>query len=85
MATAVDTPRIQQLASYLNFQARITITDGRIFIGTFMCVDKQKNVILANTKEYRGAEERLVGLVMIPGKHLVKMETEDLEVSPLYT
>ncbi|CAO3689828.1 unnamed protein product [Rhizopus microsporus] len=50
-----------------------------------MCVDKQKNVILANTKEYRGAEERLVGLVMIPGKHLVKMETEDLEVSPLYT
>lgn len=94
-----DTPNIQKLASYLNFQARIKITDGRIFVGTFMCIDKQKNVILANTKEYREGwflvikvqlliylleEERLVGLVMIPGEHLVKMETEDLEVSPMY-
>ncbi|KAG1473274.1 hypothetical protein G6F56_001048 [Rhizopus delemar] len=79
-----DTPNIQKLASYLNFQARIKITDGRIFVGTFMCIDKQKNVILANTKEYREEEERLVGLVMIPGEHLVKMETEDLEVSPMY-
>lgn len=80
-----DTPNIQKLASYLNFKARIKITDGRVFIGTFMCIDKQKNVILANTREYREDEERLVGLVMIPGEHLVKMETEDLEVSPLYT
>lgn len=24
-------------------------------------------------------EKRLVGLVMIPGKHLVKVETEDLD------
>lgn len=48
-----DTPNIQKLASYLNFKARIKITDGRVFIGTFMCIDKQKNVILANTREYR--------------------------------
>ncbi|KAI9279998.1 hypothetical protein BY458DRAFT_501012 [Sporodiniella umbellata] len=80
-----NTPNIQKLQSYLNFQARIQITDGRLFVGTFMCIDKQKNVILANTKEYREEEERLVGLVMIPGEHLVKMETEDLEVSSAYT
>lgn len=33
-------------------------------------------------------ERRLVGLVMIPGKHIVKIETEDLDVpteSSLYT
>lgn len=32
------------------------------------------------------AEKRMVGLVMIPGKHLVKIETEDLELpSSMYT
>ena len=102
----VDTQNIKKLRSYLNFKARVTITDGRIFIGTFVCTDKQKNIILAQTKEFRGGkkkemkmgmtrwggkaknviinnrqidEHRMVGLVMIPGKHLVKIETEDLD------
>ncbi|KAI8374281.1 uncharacterized protein BYT42DRAFT_615455 [Radiomyces spectabilis] len=76
---AADTENIRQLESYLNFKARIKITDGRVFIGVFVCIDKQKNVILAHTEEFRGNEQRLVGLVMIPGKHLVSMETEDLD------
>ncbi|KAI7852305.1 hypothetical protein BDC45DRAFT_192857 [Circinella umbellata] len=75
----VDTQNIKKLRSYLNFKTRITITDGRVFIGTFVCTDKQKNIILAQTKEFRGDEHRMVGLVMIPGKHLVKVETEDLD------
>ncbi|KAG2219971.1 hypothetical protein INT45_002185 [Circinella minor] len=75
----VDTQNIKKLRSYLNFKTRITITDGRIFIGTFVCTDKQKNIILTQTKEFRGDEHRMVGLVMIPGKHLVKVETEDLD------
>ncbi|KAI8640873.1 hypothetical protein BD408DRAFT_313262, partial [Parasitella parasitica] len=61
--------------------SRIRITDGRIFIGTFVCIDKEKNIILAHTEELRGgSKKRLVGLVMIPGKHIVKIETEDLDV-----
>lgn len=96
---ATDTDNIAQLRGYLNHKARIAITDGRVFIGTFVCTDKQKNIILAHTTEYRGGtalltmgplvtshalflfldEHRIVGLVMIPGKHLVKMEIEDLE------
>ncbi|KAJ8662664.1 hypothetical protein O0I10_001628 [Lichtheimia ornata] len=74
-----DTDNIARLRGYLNHKARIAITDGRVFIGTFVCTDKQKNIILAHTTEYRGDEHRIVGLVMIPGKHLVKMEIEDLE------
>ncbi|KAI7908244.1 uncharacterized protein BX663DRAFT_464895 [Cokeromyces recurvatus] len=75
-----DTENIRKLKSYLNFKCRIKITDGRTFIGTFVCIDKQKNIILAHTEEFRENEKRLVGLVMIPGNHLVKVETEDLEV-----
>jgi hypothetical protein len=29
-------------------------------------------------------EQRLVGLVMIPGKHLLKMDIEDLDASDEY-
>ncbi|CAJ0839027.1 8077_t:CDS:2 [Entrophospora sp. SA101] len=67
-----DTPKIQQLRSYLNLRAQITISDGRIFNGTFMCIDKYKNIILSQTEEFRN------------GKHLVKAEIEDLEVSDIY-
>lgn len=51
-----NTHNIQQLTSYLNFKSRIQITDGRIFIGTFVCIDKQKNIILTHTEEYRGCK-----------------------------
>ncbi|CAO3614050.1 unnamed protein product [Cunninghamella blakesleeana] len=74
-----DIDKVNLLRSYLNFKARIQITDGRVFIGTFVCIDKQKNIILAQAEEFREEEKRLVGLVMIPGKHLVKVETEDLD------
>ncbi|OBZ81335.1 N-alpha-acetyltransferase 38, NatC auxiliary subunit [Choanephora cucurbitarum] len=81
-----DTENIRKLESYLNFKSRVRISDGRVFIGTFVCIDKDKNIILAHTEEFRGNEKRLVGLVMIPGKHLVKVETEDLEtVDSMYT
>ncbi|KAI8085202.1 uncharacterized protein BX664DRAFT_338800 [Halteromyces radiatus] len=75
-----DVSKVNLLRSYLNFKARIQITDGRIFIGTFVCVDKQKNIILAQAEEFRQEERRLVGLIMIPGIHLVKVETEDLDL-----
>jgi len=35
----------------------------------------------SNTDAHSIAEKRLVGLIMIPGKHIVKIETEDLDVS----
>ncbi|CAG8561026.1 5481_t:CDS:2 [Diversispora eburnea] len=80
-----DTPKIRQLRSYLNLRSRITVSDSRLFFGTFMCIDKYKNIILAQTEEYREAEKRFVGLIMIPGKHIVKIEIEDLELSTDYT
>ncbi|KAL0094456.1 hypothetical protein F4703DRAFT_1726842 [Phycomyces blakesleeanus] len=98
-----DTENIQRLRTYLNFKTRIQISDGRTFIGVFMCVDKDKNIILAHAEEFRGGdcniildsiqyhiysfkyEKRLVGLVMIPGKHLVKVEAENMNADDLYS
>lgn len=46
---------LKSLRSLLGSTLRVTISDpsGRIFIGTFVCIDKPKNIILANTEEYR--------------------------------
>ncbi|KAG8903335.1 hypothetical protein FRC00_000145, partial [Tulasnella sp. 408] len=68
------------LESTLRLTYRITIQDGRIFIGNFACIDKQKNMILSNTEEYRANEPkgRYVGLIMIPWRWVVKAEVESV-------
>lgn len=59
----------------------VHIPDGRAFCGTFVCVDSGKNIILANTDEIRLTLEgrtttRNVGMVMIPGEYVVKVEVQ---------
>ncbi|KAI3455992.1 hypothetical protein Pfo_012655 [Paulownia fortunei] len=52
----------------------IGIKDGRFFVGTFYCIDKQGNIILQDAVEYRSTrrsspspmEHRGVGLILIP-------------------
>ncbi|XP_057763993.1 uncharacterized protein LOC130985184 [Salvia miltiorrhiza] len=52
----------------------IGIKDGRFFVGTFYCMDKQGNIILQDAVEYRSTrrsspspmEHRGVGLILIP-------------------
>ncbi|KAH6820472.1 Small nuclear ribonucleoprotein family protein [Perilla frutescens var. hirtella] len=52
----------------------IGIKDGRFFVGTFYCIDKQENIILQDAVEYRSTrrsspspmEHRAVGLILIP-------------------
>lgn len=59
----------------------VHIQDGRAFCGTFLCVDSGRNIILANTDEMRLTSEgrtstRNVGMVMIPGNFIVKVEVQ---------
>ena len=51
-----DTPNITRLRSYLNLKARVRVSDGRVFVGTFVCTDKEQNVILAHTEEFNGGK-----------------------------
>ncbi|CAN4077029.1 unnamed protein product [Withania somnifera] len=52
----------------------VGISDGRFFLGTFYCIDKQGNIILQDAVEYRNTrrsatspmEQRCLGLILIP-------------------
>ncbi|KAI0796596.1 hypothetical protein C8Q75DRAFT_802283 [Abortiporus biennis] len=70
-----------QLQNYLRQTLRVATTDGRIFLGTFAGTDKQLNILLMNTDEFRlsppenaNPDGRFVGLVMIPRRLISKIE-----------
>nr|CAI5861913.1 unnamed protein product [Callosobruchus analis] len=66
------------------------MTDGRVLIGVFLCTDRDANIILGSCSEYlpqningkpTNEEPRMLGLVMIPGKHIVSIHIETNESS----
>ncbi|KAJ5156227.1 Ribonucleoprotein LSM domain eukaryotic/archaea-type [Penicillium capsulatum] len=97
---------VQYLDGLLGRQLRVHATDSRMFVGIFKCTDAERNIILANSFEYRfptpsaieaaatGNESwektpatrgatvkvnmtsRLIGLIVIPGKHITKIELD---------
>ncbi|XP_065564735.1 N-alpha-acetyltransferase 38, NatC auxiliary subunit-like [Artemia franciscana] len=79
----MEKPR-EYIRSLLNKSMLIQTTDGRTFIGSFLCTDKESNVILGSCMEYRPGDENLdeeprsLGLAMVPGKHIVKMMSDDI-------
>jgi small nuclear ribonucleoprotein (snRNP)-like protein len=93
---------------------RVTLSDGRVIVGRFYCLDRERNVVLTEAytqlpapatpsspaaaaaaaaaaapavpamtaAEVAAAEEaslaaRFLGVVMVPGRHLVKAEVEE--------
>lgn len=88
--TTVHRPAIDALKALLNEPLRIRTSDGRMFVGTFVCMDKQLNIVLTNTDEHRvmpGATEkvnergRYVTMVMVPWRLVVKVEARNLNVA----
>ncbi|KAJ5287755.1 Ribonucleoprotein LSM domain eukaryotic/archaea-type [Penicillium angulare] len=104
----MDTERaVQYLEGLIGRQLRVYTTDSRMFVGLFKCTDAERNIILANSYEYRfptpsavqaaAAKEaeswernaeaksatvkvnmthRLIGLIVVPGRHITKIELE---------
>ncbi|THH17197.1 hypothetical protein EW146_g3578 [Bondarzewia mesenterica] len=69
------------LKPLLRLLLRISITDGRIFLGTFVGTDKELNVLLIHTDEFRlgpaeNPDGRYVGQVMIPWSKVVRVEVQ---------
>lgn len=59
------------------------MTDGRTLIGVFLCTDRDANIILGSCSEYlppdptaSNEDPRMLGLVMIPGKHIVTVHID---------
>ncbi|KAJ3241432.1 hypothetical protein HDU81_000481 [Chytriomyces hyalinus] len=77
----MESPEITEVSSYLGSTVRLEASDGRVFVGAFMCMDKEKNVILSGAEEFNSVdgleERRYVGLVMLPGAHLVSFSVEN--------
>lgn len=71
-----NTPGRQKLWSWLNKNFRIRMTDGRILIGLFLCTDSDANIILGMCSEFRDEEERNLGLVIVPKKHITSIEVD---------
>ncbi|KAF9475998.1 hypothetical protein BDN70DRAFT_840001 [Pholiota conissans] len=58
---------------------RITVNDGRVFVGTFAGTDKPLNIVMINAEEFRigpdqNPDGRYVGQIMLPWKIIVKVE-----------
>lgn len=68
----------KKLRSWLNRYLRIKMTDGRILTGAFLCTDRDANVILGLCSEYlsENSEARALGLVMVPGRHIVTIHLD---------
>nr|XP_018896434.1 PREDICTED: N-alpha-acetyltransferase 38, NatC auxiliary subunit [Bemisia tabaci] len=74
------TAALQKLRNWINKMMRIEMTDTRILVGRFICTDRDGNTIMASCHEYLNPdvcgfsdEPRLLGLVMVPGRHIVSV------------
>ncbi|KAH7058685.1 hypothetical protein B0J12DRAFT_737318 [Macrophomina phaseolina] len=91
------------LTQLIGRNLRVHVTDKRMFIGQMKCTDKDRNIILALTHEYRPPSEaairaairssgdpsvqlplssRYVGLVVVPGRYVSKIECEESAWAP---
>ncbi|KAJ4912578.1 Small nuclear ribonucleoprotein family protein [Raphanus sativus] len=73
-STTSDLDPIARVRKLLFRQMLVGIKDGRFFLGSFHCIDKQGNIILQDTVEYRSVrrsspsptEQRCLGMILIP-------------------
>ncbi len=61
------------MIDFLGKKSRVTI-DSRTFVGTLVAIDYAKNTVLLGATEFRNSLQTFVGLIMIPGKLILKFE-----------
>jgi len=78
----------RMLAKFFNWRVSVTLTDGRVLVGTLMAVDKHVNLVLCNTEEYRkykvkgkpeGKElKRMLGFIVCRGNGVLYVQPEEI-------
>ncbi|KIY51186.1 hypothetical protein FISHEDRAFT_56725 [Fistulina hepatica ATCC 64428] len=52
-----STPATERLKALLSKTLRVTVSDGRVFLGNFAGTDKPLNILLVNAVEFRVSEQ----------------------------
>lgn len=74
--------RTSKIGQLLNSRVKVTLQDGRVFIGQLLAHDKHLNFVLADCEEFRllksgqGSERRTLGMIVLRGEEVISVSQE---------
>lgn len=76
--------RTSKIGQLLNSRVKVTLQDGRVFIGQLLAHDKHLNFVLADCEEFRvlkrrgngATERRTLGMIVLRGEEVVSVSQE---------
>jgi len=75
--------KTNRLFKFVNWKIRVTVQDGRHFVGQFIAFDKHTNIVLKDSIEFRRERDandswsrRELGLILLRGQHVVSLQPE---------
>lgn len=78
---------VDEVRTHFEKPMRVVLVDGRVVTGIFQSLDRETNIVLAGAMEYYDVKpdmnleadlvtSRSLGYVVIPGKHVVRCESQ---------
>jgi small nuclear ribonucleoprotein B and B' len=75
--------KTNKLFKFVNWKMRVTIQDGRQFVGQFIAFDRHTNIVMKDCVEFRRENDendtwsrRDLGLILLRGQHVVVIQPE---------